>query len=266
MKLTFIVVVVVFAVVANQSLAEDEDERDFRAFKKRFGKEYKDEDENNKRKGEYIKCRNFVGNHNEKFEKGEVSYEMKENRFCDLFEDERSEFISEQRVAPFEFEDYQVSAKAVGVVTNTMFPPAPATAFSWVDSNCITPIKDQGFYCDNCWAFSSIAALESHWCLKTGQLIRLSEQQLVDCNRDKKFGNFGCKGGATRLPSFAWFIKIPLQVLRTLLTCTFTTTAESKTTQLIRIRRTPSTLESILVATMLSTALQPTRDTGGSAR
>ncbi|MGV7468035.1 C1 family peptidase, partial [Mycobacterium kansasii] len=42
------------------------------------------------------------------------------------------------------------------------------------------------------WAFSAVAATESLHALKTGTLISLSEQELVDCDTDY---NKGCQGG-----------------------------------------------------------------------
>lgn len=44
-----------------------------------------------------------------------------------------------------------------------------------------------------CWAFSTVAAVESVTMIKKGQLFNLSEQQLLDC--DRKFNN-GCNGGS----------------------------------------------------------------------
>lgn len=56
----------------------------------------------------------------------------------------------------------------------------------------MTPVKDQK-ECGSCWTFGILGALESHYFIKTGQLLNLSEQQLVDCVTD----NFGCNGGFT---------------------------------------------------------------------
>lgn len=55
---------------------------------------------------------------------------------------------------------------------------------------------------DSCWAFSSVAAVEGINKIVTGELISLSEQELVDCNTE----NHGCDGGGFKDTAFNFLI------------------------------------------------------------
>lgn len=57
-------------------------------------------------------------------------------------------------------------------------------------------MKDQAG-CGSCYSFATVGGVESYYFLKTGQLLSLSAQDVIDCS--KSYGNDGCHGGEQEL-------------------------------------------------------------------
>jgi len=121
--------------------------------------------------------------HNKKFEAGEESFTLGVNQFADLLE-------SEYRASQLGFKKpFNSAASGIFVADKGVELP---TTVDWRKKHVVTPVKNQAS-CGSCWAFSTTGSVEGAHALKTGSLVSLSEQQLVECSWAE--GNDGCNGG-----------------------------------------------------------------------
>ena len=72
----------------------------------------------------------------------------------------------------------------------TTLPETNDADVDWRTKGAVNEVKDQA-RCGSCWAFSAICAFEGVHFIKTGELVSMSEQQVVSCYHI----SFGCNGG-----------------------------------------------------------------------
>lgn len=75
---------------------------------------------------------------------------------------------------------------------NTINYPKAPESFDWRSFNVLTPVQDQGYSCQSCYAFSTTGAIEALFARNSKKLVKLSEQQILDCNFNDTSGNWGC--------------------------------------------------------------------------
>ncbi|KAK1386887.1 putative fruit bromelain [Heracleum sosnowskyi] len=146
----------------------------------RYGRVYKDSEEKKMRSTIFSKNLEYI----ESFNKANTKpYKLGVNEFADLTNEEFTTTRNRYKS--------HVCATTTNVFRYENVSALPST-MDWRKKGAVTPVKDQG-QCGCCWAFSAVAAMEGITQLKTGKLISLSEQELVDC--DTSGEDQGCEGG-----------------------------------------------------------------------
>ncbi|KAJ8934794.1 hypothetical protein NQ318_002350 [Aromia moschata] len=193
MKDLLLVTIIVTVTSINANISQDVDAA-WNNFKLEHGKEYKNLREEMVRKSIFVDNFNTIVGHTELFNQGLVTFSLKINEYADM---SAEEFRATHN-------GYRKSKMTAGDIDVVQFVPDENVEvpdeFDWREKGAVTPIKNQGS-CGSCWAFSSTGALEGQYFLKTGQLISISEQNLVDCSHEHN--NIGCSGG-DMTPSFTY--------------------------------------------------------------
>ena len=151
----------------------------FKDFIEKYNKQYVDKHEYEKRLEIFIENLDYIKEHNSRNE----TYTLGINHLADLQSHELNLGIN-----------LGIGSKCETFTKDFNYESLPTT-IDWRNKNAVTPVKDQG-QCGSCWSFSATGAMEGSWSIANGELISLSEQQLVDCSSGfKSYGNHGCNGG-----------------------------------------------------------------------
>ncbi|KAL1115154.1 hypothetical protein AAG570_007185, partial [Ranatra chinensis] len=178
---------------------EDHVDSAWEAFKDEHNKKYEHEMEHSRRKEVFRQNMRFIHSKN----RANLGFQMAVNHLSDRTDDELRALRGRRHVP--------------GTVNNggKPFPHDPTNEdvpdqFDWRLFGAVTPVKDQSV-CGSCWSFGTTGAMEGAYFVKTGHLLRLSQQALIDCSWG--YGNNGCDGGED-FRSYQWIMKhggLPLE-------------------------------------------------------
>lgn len=118
----------------------------------------------------------------QQFNRRNKSYKIGLNKFTCLTPQEAKVMLGVKPIRDF---SYQKIAPKISLKDDI------PDSIDWREKGAVFDVQDQGS-CGSCWAFSTIQAQESLHAITTGQLIGLSQSNLIDCAEGDCHG---CHGG-----------------------------------------------------------------------
>ncbi|XP_064470526.1 digestive cysteine proteinase 2-like [Ornithodoros turicata] len=153
----------------------------FDEFKEVHGKRYTDSQEHEKRMNIFRQNLRFIHSTN----RANLGYNVAVNHLADQTDEELLYLrgkLKSSRAFPSRGRSFPMDK----------FSHQLPESVNWWLLGAVTPVKDQAV-CGSCWSFGTVGHLEGALFVKTGRLVRLAEQQLIDCSWLD--GNNGCDGG-----------------------------------------------------------------------
>uniref|UniRef100_A0A6P7FMH4 Cathepsin L1-like n=1 Tax=Diabrotica virgifera virgifera TaxID=50390 RepID=A0A6P7FMH4_DIAVI len=193
-KMKYFVIILIAIFVTIEALTDKEQ---WMQYKKKYNKNYKFRSVDNERFIIFQQNLRQIEEHNARAESGLSTFEMGITKFADMTAEEFSRWVSRSQSDHNRF----FSKGQQSLHTDLSIKANPPSEVDWRKEGAVTEVGDQGD-CGSCWAFSAAYGIEAAYFFKTKQLIKLSKQNLMDCDAHSS----GCDGGLMT-SAFDWILE-----------------------------------------------------------
>ncbi|KAK3157293.1 hypothetical protein QOZ80_2AG0118840 [Eleusine coracana subsp. coracana] len=169
------------------SPATKEEVQSFQRWVAMYGRSFATAEEMKRRLDVYRTNVQYIESFNNNSMAAGRTYYLGEGPFTDLTDQEFAAQFTLTGMLPQQLP--AACSHPVNVTTNEVGSAAPPNRVGWREAGAVTPVKTQG-HCGSCWAFATVEGIHK---IHTGELVALSEQQLIDCDTS----SHGCSGGLT---------------------------------------------------------------------
>jgi hypothetical protein len=157
----------------------------------KYGKQYSNQPEFNKRLEAWMFIDSEIDRHNSE----QTSSRHGHNEYSDWTQEEWANHADWR--GDVKFPEIKTELQYADFALSNIILP---TNFSWSNQTGYTqPVGNAG-NCASAYAFAAAAAMETNKKINGGPMEKLSEQQIVSCSQG--YGNYGCNGGTYE---YAWY-------------------------------------------------------------